>query len=229
MKIEYTISEVLPNIFAVVVPDSYHRALLFCRVEEFYESPNTDFRNKPFDIWDYIEWYSREHDDSFTYANDWGGFNIPLKKITECMTGLEHGIQSPYDSEMLSILLKLFKTIEENEHGDKEKAYVIGTDSLTSGTFKHELCHGLYYSNEEYKTICDEITKTIDEEQYNSLMSDLLDMGYTEQVVDDEIQAYMIDGWEKLNINKEINDYREKLSEKYISKLSKFFSENLVV
>ena len=79
MKIDYKIEEVRPNVFAVIVKDHYHRAMLFCRVQEYYESPNPDFRGKNFSIWDYIEWYSREHNDVFTYTFDWGGFKIPLK------------------------------------------------------------------------------------------------------------------------------------------------------
>ena len=43
MKIEYKIEEVRPNVFAVIVKDHYHRAMLFCRVQEYYESPNPQF------------------------------------------------------------------------------------------------------------------------------------------------------------------------------------------
>ena len=72
MKIDYKIEEVRPNVFAVIVKDHYHRAMLFLRVQEFYESPNPQFRGKNFSIWDYIEWYSRRNKDVFTYTFDWG-------------------------------------------------------------------------------------------------------------------------------------------------------------
>ena len=51
MKIDINIKEVRPNVFAVIVKDHYHRAMLFMRVQEFYESPNTEFRGKNFSIW----------------------------------------------------------------------------------------------------------------------------------------------------------------------------------
>ena len=38
MKIEYNIKEVEPNIYAVIIPDIYHRPMLFCSVQELYES-----------------------------------------------------------------------------------------------------------------------------------------------------------------------------------------------
>lgn len=39
MDIKYKIKEVKPNVFAVVVKDKYDRAMLFCRAQEYYESP----------------------------------------------------------------------------------------------------------------------------------------------------------------------------------------------
>ena len=73
----YKIVEVRDRVFAVIMEDDYARPMTFLRVQEYYESPNPDFRGKHFNIWDYIEWYSREKKDVFTYAFDWGGFNIP--------------------------------------------------------------------------------------------------------------------------------------------------------
>jgi len=113
MKIEYKIEEVRPNVFAVIVKDHYHRAMLFCRVQEYYESPNPQFRGKNFSIWDYIEWYSREHRDVFTYTYDWGGFNIPLKTAYDCYEKLrEH--ESPYDTEMETIEWQDYLVFEKN-------------------------------------------------------------------------------------------------------------------
>ncbi len=34
MKVEYTIKEVKPKIYAVILPDDYHRPMLFCRVQD---------------------------------------------------------------------------------------------------------------------------------------------------------------------------------------------------
>jgi hypothetical protein len=82
---KYEIKEVKDRVFAVIIPNHYDRAMTFCRVQEFYESPNPDFRGKHFNIWDFIEWYSKEHKDAFTYAFDWGGFKKTETRVKVTM------------------------------------------------------------------------------------------------------------------------------------------------
>jgi hypothetical protein len=150
MKIDYKIEEVRPNVFAVIVKDHYHRAMLFCRVQEYYESPNPEFRGKNFSIWDYIEWYSREHNDVFTYTFDWGGFNIPLKTAWDCYEKLKE-YETPYDKTMDNIVRSIEMKMFNKKNTRNWNAYIIGADSTDSDTFDHEICHGLYANNKEYK------------------------------------------------------------------------------
>ena len=186
MKIEYNIKEVEPNIYAVIIPDNYHRPMLFCRVQEYYESPNPKFRGKNFSIWDFIEWYSRQKRDAFTYAFDWGGFNIPLNVAESCYSKLlKKGEFTPYDKEM-NYIVKTIRGMVGNG-----KAYIIGAADMEGWTFKHEVCHGLYYTNKEYKQSVDEITETIEWQDYLKFENNLLKMGYTAAVIPDEIQAYL--------------------------------------
>ena len=42
------VKEIRPQIFAVVIKDCYQRTMLFCRYQEFYESPYSEIRNKFF-------------------------------------------------------------------------------------------------------------------------------------------------------------------------------------
>ncbi len=76
------------------------------------------------------------------------------------------------------------KKITRNWNG-----YIIGADSTESDTFEHEICHGLYATNKEYKVLVDEITETIEWQDYLKFEKNLLDMGYTAAVIPDEIQA----------------------------------------
>ena len=92
---------------------------------------------------------------------------------------------------MESILHKIYEL-----NGDSADGYIIGVGNMTDDTFNHEVCHGLYYTDIEYKTIVDSQTKIIPENYYNIFKQNLLDMGYTENVIDDEIQAYLQYGWE---------------------------------
>jgi len=166
---KYEIKEVKDRVFAVIIPNHYDRAMTFCRVQEFYESPNPDFRGKHFNIWDFIEWYSKEHKDAFTYAFDWGGFNIPLPVALECYEGKEN--RNPR---------KGYNGVRSMPANDTE-----------SDTFMHEVAHGLYYTNKEYKELMDEITDAIPLDIRMKFRNNLISMGYTDGVVYDEIQAYL--------------------------------------
>ncbi len=214
MKIEYTIKEVKPNIFAVIVPDDYHRPMLFCRVQEYYESPNSDFKGKSFDMWDYIEWYSRNHKDVFTYAFDWGGFNIPLEIAYNCYDTLKD-TYTPYDEIMEDIIHKIYEL-----NGDNCNGYIIGAGDTEGETFIHEICHGLYSTNPLYKELADEITQMIPTELYSKFTKNLIDYGYSMEVMDDEIQAYMMTNWETTPFSKKVNVKETK-------KLSKLYKQTL--
>jgi hypothetical protein len=219
MKIEYTIKEVKPNIFAVIVPDDYHRPMLFCRVQEYYESPNPNFKGKDFNIWDFIEWYSRGKRDAFTYAFDWGGFNIPLKTAWECYEGKDkepkkgyNGVRSlpdtwksHYDEVMKDIIWNIESKMFHKKGKRNWNAYIIGAGDTEGETFIHEVCHGLYATNPLYKELADEITQMIPTELYSKFAKNLIDYGYSMEVMDDEIQAYMMTNWETTSFSKKVN------------------------
>lgn len=187
MQVKYQIKEVKPDIYAVIVKDKYDRAMLFCRAQEYYESPNRKFRGKVFSIWDYMKWYHEQYKSGFSYGRDWSGFNIPLKVIHECYNKLgKH--ETPYDLEMDRILLKL-KSASSN-------SYVIGCGVTKGDTFDHEVRHALYYTNKEYKKQMDSLTKGLPKKYYNVFASNLMQMGYAKKVINDEIQAYLQYGYE---------------------------------
>lgn len=223
MKIDYKIEEVRPGVFAVIVKDHYHRAMLFCRVQEFYESPNPQFRGKNFSIWDYIEWYSREHNDVFTYTFDWGGFNIPLKTAYDCYEKLRE-FETPYDEVMNKIIGTIELRMFHKKSTRNWNAYIIGADSTESDTFDHEICHGLYATNKEYKELVDEITLSIPLEAYTKFKNNLLAMGYTDSVIDDEIQAYLSTNYEYTKFSKGIN---KKVCKAFHKEYQKVFNKYL--
>jgi hypothetical protein len=223
MKIDYKIEEVRPNVFAVIVKDHYHRAMLFCRVQEYYESPNPQFRGKNFSIWDYIEWYSREHRDVFTYTFDWGGFNIPLKTAWDCYEKLKE-YESPYDEVMDKIVGTIEMVMFNKKNTRNWNAYIIGADSTESDTFEHEICHGLYATNKEYKELVDEITLTISTEDYLTFKNNLISMGYTDGVIDDEIQAYLTTNYEYTKFSKGVS---KKVCKALHKEYQKVFSKYL--
>ena len=212
----YEIKEVRDRVFAVIMEDDYARPMTFLRVQEYYESPNPDFRGKHFNIWDYIEWYSRTKKGAFTYAFDWSGFNIPLPIAWECYEGKDkepkkgyNGVRSlpdtwksKWDETMKDIIWTVQSRMFNKKSRRDMNAYIIGAKDTENSTFQHEVAHGLYYTNKEYRELMDEITQTIPLNHYLKFRSNLLKMGYTESVVDDEIQAYLSWGWDYAKFSK---------------------------
>jgi len=206
---KYKIKEVKPNIFAIIVKDKYDRAMLFCRAQEYYESPSAKFRGKNFSIWDYMKWYHEQYKFGFSYGRDWTGFNIPLKTVRECYNKLTKP-ETPYDKVMDEILNKL--KLQGSE------SYLIGAKDTEGETFKHEVCHALYHTDKNYKKQMDALTHGLPKKYYNVFASNLVQMGYTTKVVDDEIQAYLQYGYEEpkfgmgvdIEVRKEYSDiYKE--------------------
>ena len=201
--IKYTLTEVKPFIYAVVIKDDYDRAMTFCRVQEYYESPNDKFRGKDFSIWDFMKWYSNER-GIFSYAQDWAGFNIPLPVAMNCynMNMIDPLYETPYDKVMHEIIRKVWHDILKKEN--TSNGYIIGAENLTGKTFEHEVCHGLYSVNEDYRERVDKITSAIPVEHRIQFEYNLMDMGYTESVIDDEIQAYLSTNWQNDRFGKGI-------------------------
>jgi phosphoribosyl-ATP pyrophosphohydrolase len=207
VKINYKIKEVKPNVFAVIVKDKYDRAMLFCRAQEYYESPSPKFRGKNFSIWEYMKWYHEQNHWGFSYGADWSGFNIPLQTVRDCYNKLTKP-ESPYDKGMDEILNKL--------KSESKDSYIIGAKDTEGETFKHEVCHALYHTNKNYKKQMDNLTKGLPKRYYNVFASNLVKMGYATKVVDDEIQAYLQYGYEEPKFGAGVDvDVRKEYSDIY--------------
>lgn len=208
---KYKLKEIAPKIFAVIVPDRYDRAMLFCRVQEFYESAGVKFKDSKFSVWDYFKWYSNKYKTGcFSYPKDFVGFNLPLIVAKKCYS--MNDIETPYDKEMHKIIDKLFV--------NGERQYLIGVDSLKTSTFAHELAHGLYYTDIEYANSMNEITRLIPKSTLRKFKKNLRTIGYCRDVMDDEIQAYMA-----TEINKKITKgilNKKQIHEKYRKVFKKY-------
>ena len=204
MSVNYRIKEVKPNIFAIIVKDKYDRAMLFCRVQEYYESPSPKFRGKQFSIWDYMKWYDKKNGCGFSYGADWSGFNIPIWVAKECYNHLNK-LETPYDKVMDGIVQKL------NSH---YTGYMIGAGNTRDETFRHEVCHALYHTDKNYKKQMDNLTEGLPKKYYDVFKKNLIEMGYASKVIKDEIQAYLQYGYSEnqfgkgvdLRIRKEYSD-----------------------
>lgn len=197
--------KVADGIYCVVIEPRQLRAFTFLRVQEYYESSSDKFQGKKF-TWDkYIQWYNTEgptgEKEIFTYGSDWSGFNIPSEAIENCYKEVDD--PNRYDDLMVSIITE----IKEREGG---KFYLIGVDKLdiNSDLLDHELAHGFYYTDSDYRTKMNTLVTQLPDEMRESISETIIDIGYNESVVNDEIQAYMSTGIID-SMDESLNDYTE--------------------
>jgi hypothetical protein len=189
------VKQIRPQIFAASIKDNYQRTMLFCRYQEFYESPYEEIRGNFFTWEKYMMIYrNRWKKKLFTYPEDWSGFNIPSNVVEKAMAKFSKD-KGPYD-EIMSDIWYHCENYPLRYNKPRTKWYLIGADSFKSKTMDHEIAHGLYYTNKQYKSNCDNLISNIKPIHYDKLKKKIIKMGYIDdkKIIDDEIQAFMSTG-----------------------------------
>lgn len=151
----------------------------FCRFQEHYESPSEDFRGKIFTLGEYRAWYI-ENFGAWSYYYDWNGFNIPSYILEPFKKGLFDPLL-PEEQKLVDI----FKHRDDN-------FYVIGTHEGIKAALGHEICHALWYLDERYQVAAESIVNSMkNDPAYQEIVDWLLAQGYFEDVLEDEINAYL--------------------------------------
>jgi hypothetical protein len=189
------VKEIKPRIYCVTVDDDYDRSMLFCRYQEFYETPFKKFRGKYFSWEEYMRHYKKFwKKDVFTYPEDWSGYNIPSNVLEKGVDAFYKETQ--YDRIMNNIYFHCAIDSQNKNNGTRCDWYLIGASSKDLKTMDHEIAHGLYYTNKEYKTEVKKLIADIKPTHYDKLKKKLIKMGYVDdkKIIDDEIQAFMSTG-----------------------------------
>ena len=212
--------EVLPKIFCAVIDDDYDRSMLFCRYQEFYESPHKQFRGKYFTWTQYMRHYKDVwKKDTFTYPIDWSGYNIPSKVVEKGLDVFRK--ETEYDEIMSDIY---FYCENYPLRFDKPRTdwYLIGASSKDLRTLDHEIAHGLYFTNSDYKKKMNKLVNSIPEKTRVKIFSKLIKMGYAndKKILFDEAQAFLSTGLYNGLDTKEIKKF-----EKDFIKIFKEFSK----
>ena len=196
MKVDYSLKELYPGVYLCTIKDMYDLTMTFCRVQEFYESPFKQIRNKKFSLIEFMKLYSKKN-GSFTYAQDWGGFNVPGKVVAKLY---EIGIDdyNEYDSVIEEIHNTINKEIQE-----KNNYYLIAADN-NSKTVEHEVCHAFYTLNENYRKAINKVLKKLKNSVYKKASRALFDLGYGKSTLLDEFQAYFITDFASIRDNSKL-------------------------
>jgi len=218
MKINYKIKEVHDGIFLCTMKDRYDLCMTFCRAQEFYESPLKIIRGKKFNLLEFFDLYRKANKQTtFTYPDDWEGFNIP-GDVVKKLYNLGIDDYNQYDQ----ILEDIHNSIK------KQKYYLIGAVTRNTVAINHEICHGLYYLNKDYKRLCNNLIEEINKNTLKKLCFALKRIGYCEKVLWDEIQAYLATGYNLLFdvviFTKKEKDTLKKISKKFKKNFNVYYN-----
>ena len=186
MKFEIKLSQIHPHIFVVEVDNKYDLGMTFLRAQEFYESVNDAFRGKVFSIFSYMDWYAKGYSEEkgFTYTIDYRGYNVPSTALNDCYRTYKG--HTPHDDMMLNIM----KTISDL---GTSRYYLLGTSMGDAATLEHEMAHGLFFVNEQYrKTMEHHVSLLPIRTELFAFLKE--EMGYADAVHVDETQAFMSTG-----------------------------------
>lgn len=210
------VKEIKPSIYCVIVDDNYDRAMLFCRYQEFYETPFKKFRGKYFSWETYMRHYKNFwKKDVFTYPEDWSGYNIPSNIV-------EKGIdtfykETEYDEIMNNIYHYCAIDSQNKNSGTRCDWYLIGASSKDLKTMDHEIAHGLYFTNKSYQIRTKALLHLIPKRVRDNINKKLIKMGYVndKKILDDEAQAFLSTGLYNGLDTKEIKKYEKPFIENF--------------
>jgi hypothetical protein len=192
MNVNYKLSQPIPGVFLLQIQEPHDLAMTFWRAQEFYESSNNLFKGRKFTFAEYAIWYGKvfragTEKASMSYAGDWVGFNVPgyiLEKAYQV-----HDERMAYDQLMLQAMAACRFLSGDGRY------YLIGTSfEDPHGALDHELAHGMYTVNREYRAEMTGLIAAMPADLRTNTLIALNEMGYNDEVCEDELQANMATG-----------------------------------
>jgi len=189
-------------------------------VQEYYESSNDKLNSKSFSLITFIDEFMDDSGD-ISYWRYWNGYNIPGSVYMEWHKSTINPDGISYLSEYESLL---FDEISKYGHDD---CYIIGCLEGDSETIDHELSHAMFYLNPLYRKRMEKLLYTnlleLNNNQYYKIRDTLRLMGYSDEVIPDEIIAYLSTS-KKKELREDFGLNTDKL-EKLINKFRKVFTK----
>jgi len=170
------------NIYLIYAISQYHLSMSMLRLQEFFESPCPDFKNKLFTIEQYMDWYATMNGD-FTYHQDWGGFNVPGEQAVEFFSMYKRHNLMKKEKVLYDLLKPMIRSYKRNG----TKFTIIGI--YRNDEMDHELAHAFYSICPEYKKEMDKLSNKV--KYLEDFFKLIKDVGYTSSQNYDEVQAYL--------------------------------------
>lgn len=176
------ITHPLRNVVHFIAPTQRDVCLAFVRVQEFYESPDAQFRSKAFARDEFLTRYAQVNGSN--YLTDWNGFNVPGNAVMRWVEAITRAGMTfhPEESPLIANVPPV------------GAFYFIGTWGDGAGVIDHELCHAVYMLDIDYRTAVYRLTDRMRMEQpvlWEVFKLWMRKEGYDESVMRDELNAYM--------------------------------------
>lgn len=150
-------------------------AMTMARVQEFYEC--NGLRGKAFDFEAFVDFYTAD-DGEFDYLKRVKGFNVPSSAAEEFFRKFEL-------TRREAKLRQLTKPYSAKPY------YLIATKVGDEETLDHELAHAHFYLNEAYQQKALEARRKMQSTLLHQIVKSLKAKQYADEVLDDEINAFM--------------------------------------
>lgn len=173
-----------PGIIHVCYAHRYWMTSSWMRLQEYYESPLPGIRGEFFTHETFMDLYADSRDGRMDYFDMWAGFNVPGHIVDDFSDRFDHDLSMKER--------KLFADIFPHRY-TYEKFYVIATLQNGECALRHEVAHGLYYLDQVYQNDMKAAVQELPKPVYRAMRRHLLDLGYDESTIVDEIHAYLID------------------------------------
>lgn len=174
--------EIMPKVFYLAFENKKELTTTMCRAQEYYESEYEHIRGHYFDWPTFIDTFSNDLGE-LNYFSYWSGFNIPSNVFKNWMRDFAHDF-SAKEKALITLLAK-------HVNLETEKFYLIATEKGKVSTIQHEIAHALYHLDENYKIKMDSLSALLPESLMKTFWKKLNDLGYADNVVADEFQAYL--------------------------------------
>ena len=183
MKKMFKSSQPIKNCLLVEYNTQKDLALSFCRVEEYYEG-NPKVNGKYLILEEFLDQFM-DKNGKINYFEYWTGFNIPGNAFTQWFRQ-NSSDKTRWETELAEEVSKKLDM--------RKPYYVIGGKKGDMNVIDHEIAHALYYMNVDYKSTMVEVIYQFYKQhrkEYSKVVKKLKKMGYGENVIKDEVQAYM--------------------------------------
>jgi len=175
------ITSIYKNIIHLDFPNKKEMNLTMSRLMSFYESNDINFRNKYMSLFDILKTCMGD-DGKITYFT-WSGFNIP----SECYLRFLDEFSPKNDfNEYEQIMIGLIGNLALSND-----FYIIASIPGNNSAKNHEYCHALFNLDEGYRESALKLVRELPQAVYDAVKKGLLDLGYSEYVMDDEVNAYL--------------------------------------